>query len=122
MLINARRSLGLTTRLNLSKLGDHSFLSQNTVDRVRKLAGSFFEGLQSKLGIKIGSDHALWTWAARHASWVLNRFKAVKGATPYELVYGKHFKQLLAEYGEPVHGYIIIKEKLDGVYAYFGKS
>ena len=106
MLINARRSLGLTTRLNLSKLGDHSFLSQNTVDRVRKLAGSFFEGLQSKLGIKIGSDHALWTWAARHASWVLNRFQPVKGATPYELVCGKSYKGLFAEYGEPVHGHI----------------
>ena len=53
MLINARHSLGLTTRLNTSKLGDHSFLSENTVDRVRKLAGSFIEGLQSKLGVKI---------------------------------------------------------------------
>ena len=59
MLINARHGLGLTTRLNPSKLGDHSFLSENTVDRVRKLAGSFIESLQAKLGIKIGSVHAL---------------------------------------------------------------
>ena len=45
--------------------------------------------------------------AARHASWVLNRFLPVKGATAYELVYGKsYYKGLLAEYGEPVHGYI----------------
>ena len=87
VLINARRSLGLTTRLVSSKLGDHSFLSEHTVDRVRKLAGTFIEGAQSRLGIKIGSDHALWTWAARHASWVLNRFQPVKGAIPYELVY-----------------------------------
>ena len=36
-----------------SKLGDHSFLSlsKNTVDRVRKLAGTFIEGAQSRLGI-----------------------------------------------------------------------
>ena len=68
MLINVRHSLGLATRLNTSKLGDHSCLSRNTVDRVRKLAGSFIEDVQSRLGIKIGSDHALWTWAARHAS------------------------------------------------------
>ena len=106
MLINARHSLGLTTRLVTSKLGDHSFLSENTADRVRKLAGTFIEGAQSRLGIKIGSDHALWTWAARHASWVLNWFQPVKGATPYELVYGKSYKALLAEYGEPVHGYV----------------
>ena len=85
-----------------SKLGD---LSANAVDRVRQLAGTFIEGVQSRLGIKIGPDHALWTWAARHASWALNRFQPVKGATPYELVYGKSYKGLLAEYAEPVHGY-----------------
>ena len=71
----------------------------NTVDRVRKLAGSFIKGLQSKLGIKIGSDHALWNWAARHASWVLNRFQPVKGAAPRELVYSKSYKGLSAEDG-----------------------
>ena len=71
---------------------------------MRKLAGSFIEGAQSRLGIKIGSDHALWTWAAGHASWVLNRFQRAKGETPYE--YGKSYKGLLAKYGEPVHGYI----------------
>ena len=81
MLIIARHSLGLSTRLVNSKLGDHSFLSENTVDRVRKFAGTFIEGVQSRLGIKIGC--ALCTWAARHASWVLSRFQPVKGATPY---------------------------------------
>ena len=100
MLINARHSLGLTTRLITSNLGDHSFLQGNTVGRVRKLARSFIEGVQSRLGIKI------LTWAARHASWVLNRFQPVKGATPYELVYGKSYKGHLAEYGEPCPGYI----------------
>ena len=80
MLINARHSLGLITRLVNSKLGDHSFLSENTADRVRKLAGTSFEGVQSRLGIKLRSDHALVTWA----SWVLTRFQPVKGATLYQ--------------------------------------
>ena len=57
-----------------------------------KLAGTFIEGAQSRLGIKVGSDHALWTWVARHASRVPNRPQQVKGATPYELVYGKSSK------------------------------
>ena len=57
LLINARHSLGLTTRLVNLKLGDHSFLSENTGDRVRKLAGTFIEGVQSRFGIKNGSDH-----------------------------------------------------------------
>ena len=42
-------------------------------DPETKFAGSFVEGVQSRLGIKIGSDHALWTWAARHASWASQR-------------------------------------------------
>ena len=86
-----------TTRLNHSKLGDQSFLSENTADRVRKLAGSFIEGLLSKLGIKVGSNHALWTCAARHAILVLTRFRParLKHAAPYELVYGKSHNGLL---------------------------
>ena len=72
-----------------------------------KLAGTFIEGVQSTWYRDWArSDHALWNWAARHASWVLDRFQPVKGATPYELVYGKSYKGLIAEYGEPVHGYI----------------
>ena len=71
-----------------------------------KLAGSFIEGVQRRLGVKIGSVHALWTWAARDATWALNRFQLVKGTTRYEVVYGKSYKGLVAEYVEPVHGYV----------------
>ena len=35
-----------------------------------------------------------------------NRLQPVKGATPHELVFGESYKGLLAEYGEPVHGYV----------------
>ena len=54
-------------------------------------------------------------FAARHASWVLNRFRA----TFCGLVYGKSSKGLLAEYGEPVHDYIksLSKGKQDCIYA-----
>ena len=58
-------------------------------------------------------------WAARNASWALNRFQPVKGASPFELVYGKSYKGLLAGYGEPVHGYVksLNREKRDVIYA-----
>ena len=83
----------------LQSWGTVHFCPRTTVDRVRKLAGRFIEGLQSRLGIKKWSDHAVWTWAARHASRALNQFQSGKGATPYELVYGKSYKGLLADYG-----------------------
>ena len=114
MLINAHHSLGLTTRLVTSKLGDHSFLSETTVDRVRKLAGSFIEGVPARLGIKIGSDHALWTCAARHASWVLNRFQPVKRANPYRVT--KDFWLSMVNQFM-VTSKVSTKEKQDGIYA-----
>lgn len=80
LLINARHWLGPTARLNRTKLGDHgdhSFLSENAVDQGWKLAGSFIEQLQSRLDIKVVSDHSLWTWAGGRARWVLNRFQLV---------------------------------------------
>ena len=45
---------------------------------------------------------------------VLNRFQPVKGATPYELVYGKNYKAHLAEYGEPVHASMPIQTHFGG--------
>ena len=69
---------------------------------MRKLAGTFYKGLKvcsQDLVSKFGSDHSRWTWAAGHASWVLNRFQPVKGALPDEPVHGKSYKGLLAEYG-----------------------
>ena len=74
-------------------------LSEDIIDRARKLAGTFIEGVQPRLGIKIGPGHALWTSVARHASWLLHRFQPVTGATPFEPVYGKNCKRLPATYG-----------------------
>ena len=45
---------------------------------------------------------------------MLERFQQVKGAIPYEPVYGKTHKGLLAEYGEPVHASMPIQTHFGG--------
>ena len=96
------------------KNGRLSFLSEDTVDSVRKLAGSFIEGLQSKLAIKIGSDHALWVWAARHASWASTSQRCHYVPLHMSSSMARLLKRLSAEYTSGPW----TKEKLDGIYAY----
>ena len=111
-LINARHSLGLPTRIQTSKVGDHSnALAENSVARIRQLAGSYMDQLHTHLNMHIGTTNGLWSWAARHAAWTLSRYKAVRGATPYELVYGKPFVGTLLQFAEPCFAYVATAAK-----------
>ena len=62
--------------------------------------------LQTKFGLKIGTSNPLWSWAARHSSWLLNRYRPVRGATPFELVHGKVYRGSLALFGEPIYAFV----------------
>ena len=106
-LINARHSMGLPTRISTSKIADHSnALAENAVNRIRGLAGTFMDEVQTKIGMKLNTNNTIWSWAARHAAWILNRYRAVRGATPYELIYGKPYRGVLGKFGEPVYAYL----------------
>ncbi len=106
-LINARHAMGLPTRISTSKIADHSnALAENAVNRIRGLACTLMEEVQAKIGMKLNTNNTIWSWAARHASWLLNRYRAVRGATPYELVYGKPYRGILGKFGEPVYAYL----------------
>jgi hypothetical protein len=64
-LLNARHALGLPTRIITSKLADYSnALAENTVNKVKGLAGTLTDQLKIKLGLKIGTSNPLWSWAA----------------------------------------------------------
>ena len=80
-------------------------LCENTVNRIRGLAGTLMNHVESKLSIKLNANHGLWSWALRHASWLLNRFSVVHGAAPYELVYAKVYKGRMTEFAEPAFAY-----------------
>ena len=61
--------------------------------------------VQEKLSMKLNTNHGLWSWALRHASWLLNRFAVVNGSTPFELVYQKVYKGRMTEFAEPAFAY-----------------
>ena len=79
-----------------------------------KASGNLIEGVQSRPGIKIGSDHALWTWAARDASCVLNRFQLAMSLSMVRVT--RDFWLNMVNQST-VTSRASTKEKRDGVYA-----
>ena len=71
------------------------------------LACSLMHQLQGRLGVKLSTKNAMWSWALRHAAWLISRFSVIRGATAHELAFGgKRYDGELCEYGEPVFAYI----------------
>ena len=99
--------MGLKTTMSSSVAHDHgNSLAENGIARVRQLACSLMHQLQQKLGVMLSTGNAMWTWALRHSAWLISRFSVQRGATPYELAYGRCFEGPLCEFGEPVYGFI----------------
>ena len=112
VVVSARHKLGLPTRSTTSKVGDHSnALVENAIGRIRALAGSLMDHVQKKLNTKFSSSHGLWSWAGRHACWILNRFQTARGLTPYELLFQKPYGGRLAEFAEPVYAFVKTSRK-----------
>ena len=114
LLLKTRQAMGLRTLESSAVAYDHgNSLAENAVGRVRPLAvaASLMHQLQGRLGIQLSTSSAIWTWALRHAAWLLSRFAVTRGATPYELAFGRAFKGQLCEYGEPVFGYVVPETK-----------
>ena len=112
VVVSARHKLGLPTRCMTAKVGDHSnCLVENAIGRIRALAGSLMDHVQKKLNTRFSSSHGLWSWAGRHACWILNRFQTARGLTPYELLFQKPYNGRLAEFGEPVYAFVKTSRK-----------
>ena len=107
LVVRARKAMGLPTKDKSPAAYSHgNALCENSIARVRNLAGSLMHRVQQKLSVELDTNNGLWSWAFRHAAWLLNRFSVVHGATPFEVVYGKVYKGRLAEFGEPAFSYV----------------
>ena len=107
IVLNSRHSMGLRTRLYTTRVRDSAgnSLAENAIQRVRGLAATVMEYLMKCTGLKLNTNHGLWSWAARHACWMLNRYQASKGITSYELVHGRSYDGLVVPFGNPVYAY-----------------
>ena len=108
ILLSSRHSMGLRTRIFTSQVKDSASnsLAENAIQRVRNLTCVVMEDLMKKVGVRFSTESPLWSWCARHCSWLLNRFQPVRGATAYELVYGQQYRGSIAYFGEPVYAYV----------------
>ena len=62
--------------------------------------------VMARTGLSFNTNHGLWSWAARHARWLLNKFQATKGVTSHELVHGKTYSGPLVPFGCPVYAFV----------------
>ena len=108
VLLNSRHALGLRTRIFTTKVRDSAgnSLAENAVQRIRSLACTLMEEVFSNTGIRLNMNHGLWSWAARHACWILNRYQASRGVTGYELIHGKSYSGAIVPFGCPVYAFV----------------
>ena len=99
--------MGLATHCKTPAAYTHGkSLCENAIGRVRTLACTLMNRVQSKISTKLDTNNGWWSWAMRRAGWLLNRFSVQHGCTPYETVYNNVYKGKLTEFGEPVFSYV----------------
>eukprot|EP00435_Cladocopium_sp_Y103_P042938 s2725_g12.t1 len=107
LVVDTRLRMGLPTKSTTSTPYSHgNALAENCIGRVRSLTGTLMYALFDKLNVRFSTSHALWSWAMRHACWIINRFSPQRGVTPYELVNGKCYAGAICQFGEPVFGFV----------------
>ena len=99
-----RSSLGLGTVLQDAVSGqkETNGMAERAIQTIRRQALTLLKGTEENAGILIAHTHPIFSWAFRHASWILNRYHRHSGTgmTPYEWISGRPFQGQLAEFGE----------------------
>ena len=101
----ARGRLGQRTRLELA--GEEEKASngaaEETVESTRQQACVLLSAYEHHTGKKVSSLHPLHAWAARHGSWLLNRYCVARDQqTPFECTFQSPYTGKLVEFGECV--------------------
>ena len=104
--VSTRLSMGLPTRSMTPPAYPHgNSLVENAIGRLRPLASILMHSVKKRTGLDFSSNHALWTWAHRHAAWLMNRYGVIGNSTPFELVHKVQYGGSIAQFGEPVYGF-----------------
>eukprot|EP00435_Cladocopium_sp_Y103_P029767 s1934_g7.t1 len=114
-IVTSRHALGLKTRIYTTKVKDSAGNApvENSIQRIRQLACTLVEDVCERTGLVFPCEHALWSWAGRHAAWCLNRFQVCKSLTSYEVTHGKRYSGKTACFAEPVYAYCKGRGKAD---------
>ena len=118
-IITSRHALGLKTRIYTTKVKDSAgnALAENSIQRIRQLACTLVEDVCERTGLVFPCEHAIWSWAGRHAAWCLNRYQVGKSLTAaYEVTHGKKYAGKTACFAEPVYAYCKGRGKADATW------
>ncbi|CAE7239270.1 unnamed protein product [Symbiodinium sp. CCMP2592] len=101
----ARGRLGQRTRLEQS--GEEEKASngaaEEAVESTRQQACVLLSAYEHNTGKQVGSLHPLHAWAARHGSWLMNRYVVARDQqTPFECTFQSPYTGKLVEFGECV--------------------
>ena len=99
--------------------------AERSVQQIEDLVRTYKSALESRMGCKLSSDHALMRWIVEHAANVYNKYAVTpEGTTPYAALHGKNPRERLVEFGERILWHVpkALRAKLDlrwrlGVYA-----
>ncbi|CAE7812347.1 GIP [Symbiodinium sp. CCMP2592] len=116
-----RSSLGLSTTLQESIPYDHESngAAERAIQTVRRQANTILDELRERTQLAIPHEHAVVSWAFRHACWLLNRFavSSSTGRTPQEVIHGYPYSGKLVPFGTVVMAKRLkIKKKGDRIW------
>ncbi|CAE7229693.1 GIP [Symbiodinium sp. CCMP2592] len=101
-----RSSLGFSTTLQESIPYDHESngAAERAIQTVRRQANTILDELRERTQLGIPHEHAVVSWAFRHACWLLNRFavSSSTGRTPQEVIHGYPYSGKLVPFGTVV--------------------
>ena len=104
IILKQRSALGLGTTLQDAVSGqkETNGMAERAIQTVRRQDLTLIQGLQEQAKVLIAHTHPLFSWAFRHAAWILNRYHrhSATGMTPYEFVAGRPYEGTLCQFGE----------------------
>ena len=102
---SCRSRLGLATHKVWIPRGSHASngMAERAVGTIRANALTLKSHLESRIQAAVEGHTHIYSWLMRHASFLFNRFATcVRGAPPYEIVFGRRFKSKMVPFGELV--------------------
>ena len=98
-----RKMNNLETEIQDVSPDEHQGLQvERWVQTVRNLSKTLVYAAEKEANVKITSESTLYPWLARHACFLLNRFVAQGGRTPFEVLFDREYKGALAPWGSTV--------------------
>ena len=103
-----RARLGLRTVLEYVPEGEKASngAAEQAVETCRQHGNILLSEYEKATGKRVSTTHPLHSWAMRHGSWLINRYHAQGGSTPFETAFQKPYDGKIVCFGEAVLGLV----------------